>query len=126
LARDRTGVDVRVVVLNLLVGDRYDVAALDVDPGAVCRQALKAAGAGKRRPRAPADCGAVAVGGEVEDLEAEVRERLEQLREVLTDTVGGNQLLLADEPIDPAGSPAVNGGIEVLLGQRLEVSLGYV
>jgi hypothetical protein len=113
-------------VLDLLVGDRHDVAALDVDPGAVCHQALKAPGAGERGPRPPANGGAVTVGGQLEDLEAEVREGLEQLREVPTDTVGGDQFLLADKPINSARSPAVDRGVEVVLGQRLEISLGYV
>jgi hypothetical protein len=33
---------------------------------------------------------------------------------------------LSDEPIDPARSPALDCGVEVVLGQRLEIPLGYV
>ena len=51
---------------------------------------------------------------------------VEQRPEVLPDAVGGNQFLLAYEPVDPAGGPTINRGVEVVLGKRLEVSLGYV
>jgi hypothetical protein len=113
-------------VLDLLVGNRHHVAALDVDPGAVGHQALKAAGPGERRSRPPAHGGPVAVGGQIQNLEAEVRERVEQRAEVLADAVRRDEVLLADEPVDRARSPAVDRGIEVVIGQRLEVSLGYV
>ena len=81
---------------------------------------------GERRARAPADGTAIAVGGRLEDLEAEVGEGVEQRGEVLADAIWGDQLLLADKPVDSARRPAIDGGVEVVVGQRLEVSLGYV
>jgi hypothetical protein len=66
------------------------------------------------------------VRGRVEDLESEVREGVKQRGEVLADAVRGDQLLLADEPVDPPGSPTGDRGIEVVVGQRLEILLGYV
>jgi hypothetical protein len=66
------------------------------------------------------------MGRRVENLEREIREGVEQRAEVLPNAVRGDELLLAYEPIDPAGSPVPNRGIEVMGGQRLEVSLGYV
>jgi hypothetical protein len=113
-------------VLDLLVVDGYHIATLDIDTGAVGHEALEAAGPGERRLRPPSHRRSVPVRGHVEDLEAEVRERLEQLGEVLTNPVGCDQLLLADEPIDSTGGPAVDGGVEVMVGKRLEVSLGYI
>ena len=51
----------------------------------------------------------------------EVRKRGEQRLEVRAYAVGRDQILLADEAVDAAGLPARDRGVEILLGERLEV-----
>ena len=60
----------------------------------------------------------------VDDLEREVRERGEQLREVVADPVGRDQVLLADHPVDRPGAPAGDRGVEIVGAERVEVTLG--
>jgi hypothetical protein len=105
LRGDAGRVEVGVVVGDQVLLDRHHVTALDVDSGAVGGEALEEPGAGERPARPPAHRGAVPGGGDVDDLEREVRKGGKQGAEVLAHPVGGDQLLLADEAIDRARLP---------------------
>lgn len=126
LAGNRAAVDVGVGASDPALLDGQDIAPLDVTPGAVGYEPLEPARTGERRARAPADGAAVALRGRLDDFELEVGERIEQLCEVPADPVGRDQLLLADETVDSARNPAVDSGVEVLVGERPEISFCYV
>jgi hypothetical protein len=114
------------VVLDQIVGHGEHVTALDLDLGSVRFKPLERAGTGERSARAPADRAAVARGRQVEDLHAEVRERIEQRSEVFAHAVGRDQVLLPDEPVHTVRGPASGRGVEVVGRERLEVALGDV
>src|SRR5205807_464526 len=97
LARDRARVDVGVVALDQLVGDRDYVAALEIDPSTVGDEPLEASRPGERPAGLPANRATVAVRGRVEDLERQIRERVKQLPDVGADPVGSDQVLLTHE-----------------------------
>jgi hypothetical protein len=101
-----------------------DVAAFDRDLRAVRSEPLEGPGTGERPVCPPANGGLGAADDLVDHLELEVRERLEQLREVLADAVRRDQLLLADQVIDRPGLPACKCGVEIMGPERVEITPG--
>src|SRR5207302_5409168 len=95
LARDRSAVHVGVVVLDLLVGDGENVAALHLDPGAVGFKSLERPGPGERAPSTPAYGRALARRRRLQHLEREIRKGGEQGREVTPNPFGTDHLLVA-------------------------------
>ena len=87
-------------------------------------EALEASRSGEGPPGPPPDRTAVAICRRVDDLEREIRKRLEQHREVRTDPVRRDQVPLTDHPIDRARRPAVDGAVNVTGAERLQVLLG--
>jgi hypothetical protein len=96
------------------------------DPGVVGDEALERARPGEGAAGPPPHGRAARGGGEIDDLEAEVREGREKLREVLADAVRSDELLGAHEPVDAAGPPARDGRVEIVIGQSGEVAPGGV
>src|SRR5205085_8093085 len=88
LAGDISAVEVRVVSLDQLVRNGDHVASLYLYPRAIWLEALKRPRPRERRSRSPLHGGAVPRGGDVEDFQAEVGERVEQRAEVLAHSVG--------------------------------------
>ncbi len=97
---------------------------LIVDRVAVRLHPLEAGRAVEGPGRAPPHGGVLLRGGDLEDLEREVGEGREQRSEPLLEAGGHAELGEADEPVGRAGNPEVGGGVEIALGDRLEVGAG--
>ena len=126
MPRTLIGLEVRVVSLDQVVRNGDHVASLYLYPRAIWLEALKRPRPRERRSRSPLHGGAVPRGGDVEDFQAEVGERVEQRAEVLAHSVGRDHVLLPDEVIDRPGRPAAHRCFEIVLGEGLEVFRGDV
>ena len=122
LAGDVAAVDVGVVVGDQVVLIVSDVAALDLDPAAVGREALERARAGERaraRQRTAARLRSVVTSRISNAKSGNAANSSPKYARIPSGAISS---CCADQPIDTAGAPAGHRGVEVVRGQSARSS----
>jgi hypothetical protein len=121
LARELGAVHVGVDRRDAPVAHAHEVDALDVDPSAVGLEAQEAARPGEGGVGAPADRRPVVLGHDVEDVEAPVREGVEELGEERDHLVAADRAGHAVDLDGRVGRVVALLGVALGAPERLEV-----